>query len=91
MFFEETDDGGSGEAPESPYDLWSFAGGGPIVKDKTFFWASYEGYKNTDTRNTRVNLPTAAQRGGNFAGGPTIYDPATYNPATGSVRPSRET
>ncbi len=49
LWFEETDHGGSGEAPESPYDLWSFAGGGPIFKDKTFFWASYEGYKNTDT------------------------------------------
>jgi hypothetical protein len=83
LFFEETAQGGSGEAPDSPYNLWSFAGGGPIFKDKTFFWASYEGYKNTDTRNAVIALPTAAQVNGNFAGGPTIYDPATYNPATG--------
>jgi hypothetical protein len=34
LFFEETANGGSGEAPDQPYNLWSFAGGGPIVKDR---------------------------------------------------------
>ncbi|HSF20213.1 MAG TPA: TonB-dependent receptor [Vicinamibacteria bacterium] len=87
LFFEETDRGGSGEAPDQPYNLWSFAGGGPIVRDKTFFWASYEGYKNTESRNAVITLPTAAQVNGNFAGGPTIYDPLTYNPATGTRSP----
>jgi hypothetical protein len=87
LFFEETDHGGSGETPDQPYNLWSFAGGGPIIKDKTFFWASYEGYKNTESRNAVINLPTAAQVNGNFAGGPTIYDPLSYNPATGTRTP----
>lgn len=87
LFFEQAEHGGSGEAPESPYNLWSFAGGGPIIKDKTFFWASYEGYKNTDTRNAVITLPTSAQVNGDFSGGPTIYDPATYNPATGTRSP----
>jgi hypothetical protein len=86
-FFEQTEHGGSGEAPSVPYNLWSFAGGGPIVRDKTFFWASYEGYKNTESRNAVINLPTAAQVNGNFAGGPTIYDPLTFNPATGTRSP----
>ncbi len=86
-FFEQVENGGSGEAPEQPYNLWSFAGGGPIIKDKTFFWASYEGYKNTESRNTVITLPTRAVANGNFAGGPTIYDPLTYNPATGTRSP----
>ena len=86
-FFEEPEHGGSGEAPEQPYNLWSFAGGGPIIKDKTFFWASYEGYKNTESRNAVITLPTRAQANGIFAGGATIYDPATYNPATGTRQP----
>ncbi len=87
LFFEKTENGGPGETPDQPYNLWSFAGGGPIIKDKTFFWASYEGYKNTESRNTVIALPTRAQANGNFAGGPTIYDPLTYNPATGTRSP----
>ncbi len=86
-FFEEPERGGSGDPPEQPYNLWSFAGGGPIIKDKTFFWASYEGYKNTESRNAVIRLPTRAVANGNFAGGPTIYDPLTYNPATGTRSP----
>jgi len=88
LFFEQAEQGGSGEAPEAPYNLWSFAGGGPIVEDKTFFWASYEGYKNTDTRNAVVILPTRAMLNGDFSGtGRTIYDPLTFNPATGARQP----
>jgi len=87
LFFEETAHGGSGEAPESPYDLYSGAFGGPIIKDKTFFWGSFERYTNVDTRNAVVRLPTRAQVNGNFAGGRTIYDPLTYNPATGTRQP----
>src|SRR3972149_6905430 len=88
LFFEQAEQGGSGEAPEAPYNLWSFAGGGPIVEDKTFFWASYEGYKNTDTRNAVVILPTRAMLNGDFSGtGRAIYDPLTFNPATGARQP----
>src|SRR3990172_3767418 len=41
QFFEGAEHGGSGESFSSPYNLWSFAGGGPIVKDKTFFFPIY--------------------------------------------------
>lgn len=88
LFFEESANGGSGEPPESPYNLWSGGIGGPIVKNKTFFWTSHEGYKNTDTRNAQVILPTRAVAGGDFRGtGRTIYDPRTYDPATGTRQP----
>jgi hypothetical protein len=88
QFFEDTERGGSGEAFDSPYNLWSFAGGGPIIKDKTFFWASYEGYDNTESANGSFRLPTAAQASGNFSGtGNIIYDPLTFDPATGTRQP----
>ncbi len=54
--------------PESPYRLAGGAIGGPIVKNKTFFWFTTEGYDDTQTRNVSVILPTAAMRSRRFLG-----------------------
>ena len=61
--------------------------GGPIKKDKLFFFGSWDGTFERDNRSTgQVNgigggpttLPTAALRTGDFSGtGTTIYDPTT--------------
>jgi hypothetical protein len=42
--------------------------GGPILKDKLFFFGSYEGYHFTNISNTPqfINIPTIAERAGNF-------------------------
>ena len=53
--------------------------GGPIKKDKIFFFGSYGGYyfKTAETPELET-VPTLAQRTGNFSALPTtIYDPAT--------------
>jgi hypothetical protein len=52
--------------------------GGPIVKNKTFFWGTFEGYK-TNTRSEQVVIaPTARELNGDFSqSGVTIYDPLT--------------
>ncbi len=44
------------------------AGGGPIRKEKTFFFVSYSGLRQTETyyRNTAV-VPTELERAGNFS------------------------
>jgi carboxypeptidase family protein/TonB-dependent receptor-like protein len=55
--------------------------GGPIKKDKLFFFGSWDGTFERDARNTGlVTVPTAALRAGDFTGtGTTIYDPSTGN------------
>ncbi|PYV75630.1 MAG: hypothetical protein DMG97_06040 [Acidobacteria bacterium] len=59
--------------------------GGPVIKDKLFFFGSWDGLFERDNRSATANnlqtLPTAALRLGDFTGtGTTIYDPSTGNP-----------
>ncbi len=52
---------------------------GPIIKDKTFFMFTWEGFKLRVGIPTVTTVPTAAMRSGDFsaAGIPKIYDPLT--------------
>lgn len=62
--------------------------GGPIWKDKTFFWVTEEGYRQRSPLGGNYFLPTAAEKNGDFsAAGITIYDPATTDPVTGVRQP----
>jgi hypothetical protein len=69
------------ENPETYYHLYSGGVGGPIRRNRTFFWASTEGYRTSTARNTVLVLPTEAERRGDFSqSGVTIYDPLTTRP-----------
>src|SRR6202167_6081023 len=41
--------------------------GGPILKDKTFFFGYYEGFRNRQGESVPATVPSAAERTGNFA------------------------
>ena len=63
--------------------------GGPIVRDRTFFFADYQGQRQAIGRTVISTVPTLLQREGIFTeaiGGrvPVIYDPAA-DPATGAA------
>lgn len=55
---------------------------GPIFRNKTFFMANYEGLRTRRANTLYRSVPTEAQRQGDFAARPVIYDPATLDPAT---------
>ena len=40
--------------------------GGPVIKNKLFFFFDYEGNRNVTYQNGTFGLPTKAERGGNF-------------------------
>jgi len=80
------------ENPPQYYHNWAGSLGGPIVKDKTFFWFSTDGYKQRSTRNSVLTFPTAAERAGDFSqtrnsAGQlvTIYDPLTTRTVNGVI------
>jgi outer membrane receptor protein involved in Fe transport len=54
--------------------------GGPILKNKLFYFGSYEGSYNRQLGATFVTVPTEAIRSGNMSGSTNpIYDPLTGN------------
>jgi hypothetical protein len=71
--------------PPGPYHQNQFGGdfGGPILKGKLFYFANYEGYRQSQSAVVNAYTPTAAMFNGDFSGLSPIYDPASFNSATG--------
>jgi hypothetical protein len=72
--------------PDTYFHLGGGSFGGPVLRNRTFFWSSWEGYQTKTSRNSVLTLPTERERAGDFSqSGLTIYDPltTTFNPATG--------
>ena len=63
------------------------AGGGFIKKDKIFVYGNYEAFKQRLGQIQRGIYPTQTQLRGDFSGGPVIYDPLTFDPATNTRKP----
>ena len=70
-------------SPIPPFRQNQFGGslGGPIRKNQTFFFLSYEAQRIRKSLTQTFSVPTAAMRAGDFSGLPTIYDPHRQPPA----------
>jgi Carboxypeptidase regulatory-like domain len=70
-----------GDLPIPEYQLNQFGAsvGGPIIRNKTFFFADYEGYREKQGQTKVITVPTAEEKAGNFTGVARngIFDPAT--------------
>jgi hypothetical protein len=67
-------------AAKSPdnYNLFGGSIGGPVRKDRLFFFADVEGTKQGNPSSGPLTVPTVAERSGNFQDtGTAIYDPST--------------
>jgi len=81
-------------APERPvFRQNQFGGqaGGPVIKNKTFWFFNYEGFRFRRQATALGTIPTPAQFGGNLAfdhtgaAAPPIFDPATTRTVNGKV------
>jgi hypothetical protein len=85
-------DNASGRTPATR-QLNEFGGtlGGPVpgLRNKLFFFGSYEGQRDKTPQIRRRTIPDNAVRQGNFSGVSTIiYDPLTRQPFPGNIIPA---
>src|ERR1700691_6238387 len=71
-------------APSNPpYVQNQFGGtfGGPVIKDKTFFFFAYDGYRQRTASTTTTTVPTADERTSVFPADVPIFDPLSVSTA----------
>ncbi len=77
--------------PVTTYNLFGFTLGGPIQRNRTFFFGNYQGVRDRRGDNFFATIPTMEFRTGDLRASPTtIYDPATGDAQGRERRPFAE-
>src|SRR5262252_2759042 len=75
--------------PEFKQNQFGGTVGGPVFKNKTFFFGSYQGHRERQGQTALSTVPTNAMRNGDFSElNRTIFDPQTGQPFPGNVIPT---
>jgi hypothetical protein len=89
-YFAATNANGSKSKPELRYNIYGGTIGGPIRRDRTFFFFGFEGGRQRTGSTVTLTVPTALQRSGDFSQTFTaagklipIYDPSTTRTVNG--------
>ena len=81
--FDTRDFFNTGEKPDHVRDQYGFALGGPLKRNKTFFFLDFEKVREQDPINLEGIVPTAQERTGDFSNDPAnpagIFDPCAGN------------
>src|SRR5215472_1532821 len=95
--FDARDYFNSGPKPDHVRDQYGFAIGGPIIKNRTFFFFDFEKVRVQDPVNIDGVVPTDLERGGDFSQSPAnLPDPnnpdtasaGIYDPCAGNTDPN---
>ncbi len=84
--FDARDYFNSGDKPDHVRDQYGFALGGPLVKNKTFFFVDFEKIREQDPVNLEGRVPTDLERSGDFSQSPAnLVDPTNPDTAQAGI------
>jgi hypothetical protein len=74
--------------PKFSQNMFGGTAGGPVMKDRTFFFFDYQGQRTNQGQTYLSTVPSAKMRNGDFSEiNRVIYDPVTHLPFPGNVIP----